>query len=142
MALFLLDVNVLVALSWNNHQFHAAANRWILRHQNQTWATCTLTQLGFIRLSCNRSIFGSQATTPEQARLVLQKNTSSKTHRFLTEIPHPDKVLNFSQLLGHQQLTDSYLLQLARHHRARFVTFDSQLRALITEGDPIDILRA
>ena len=142
MALFLLDVNVLVALSWNNHQFHAAANRWILRHQTQTWATCTLTQLGFIRLSCNRSIFGSQATTPEQARLVLQKNTSVNAHRFLTEIPHPDKALNFSQLLGHQQLTDSYLLQLARHHHARFVTFDSQLQALVTERDQIDILRA
>ncbi len=49
--LLLLDVNVLLALAWPNHQFHAAAIAAL--SSRARWATCALTQLGFIRLSSN-----------------------------------------------------------------------------------------
>ena len=51
-SLYLLDANVLLALAWPNHQFHAAATRAMGRSRGR-WATCALTQLGFIRLSSN-----------------------------------------------------------------------------------------
>ena len=49
--LLLLDLNVLLAVAWPNHQFHASANSALSRKNR--WATCALTQLGFIRLSSN-----------------------------------------------------------------------------------------
>ena len=48
----LLDVNVLLALAWPSHQFHAVATRR-LDDPEQRWSTCAITQLGFIRLSSN-----------------------------------------------------------------------------------------
>jgi predicted nucleic acid-binding protein len=54
-SLLLLDVNVLLALAWPNHQFHAAALRE-LQPRRGRWATCALTQLGFIRLSSNPAL--------------------------------------------------------------------------------------
>ncbi|MBL8175293.1 MAG: hypothetical protein JNK48_11535 [Bryobacterales bacterium] len=47
--LLLLDVNVLLAIAWPNHQFHRAAVKAVSARNR--WATCALTQLGFIRLS-------------------------------------------------------------------------------------------
>ena len=49
----LLDVNVLLALAWPNHQHHAASHRWFRREAGNGWAICALTQLAFIRLSSN-----------------------------------------------------------------------------------------
>jgi predicted nucleic acid-binding protein len=48
----LLDVNFLSALALPNHEFHRIA---IERpdNSNKPWATCALTQLAFIRISCN-----------------------------------------------------------------------------------------
>ena len=44
----LLDVNVLIALAWPNHVHHAAARDWFERHGQAGWATCTLTEAGFV----------------------------------------------------------------------------------------------
>jgi predicted nucleic acid-binding protein len=61
----LLDANVLVALAWPNHQFHATAtNR--LDASGERWATCALTQLGFIQLSTNPHVVG-QIVAPRKA---------------------------------------------------------------------------
>lgn len=49
----LLDINVLLALAWPNHQNHAAAHGWFARESRHGWATCAFTQLGFVRPSSN-----------------------------------------------------------------------------------------
>ena len=46
---FLLDVNVLMALLWENHEHHQVARRWF--RQITDFATCPVTQLGFARIS-------------------------------------------------------------------------------------------
>lgn len=53
MTAILLDTNVLLALAWPNHQHHGTAQRWFKREAPRGWATCALTQLGFVRLSSN-----------------------------------------------------------------------------------------
>jgi uncharacterized protein len=67
--LLLLDVNVLLALAWPNHQFHAAASQR-LESSREHWATCALTQLGFIRLSSNPAAVATAKTPAEAARLL------------------------------------------------------------------------
>ena len=49
----LLDTNVLIALAWPNHVHHAAARKWFSGRSQSGWATCLLTEAGFVRVSCN-----------------------------------------------------------------------------------------
>jgi len=50
--LLLLDINVLLALAWPNHQLNRRARKRFIS-SSERWATCAVTQLGFIRLSSN-----------------------------------------------------------------------------------------
>jgi predicted nucleic acid-binding protein len=43
-------------------------------------------------------------------------------------------------LLGHQQVTDAYLLALARRHKAAFVTFDARVKHLMAPGALVEVL--
>jgi hypothetical protein len=132
--LLLLDVNVLVALAWPNHQFHAAAIRRLERSRDR-WASCALTELGFIRLSSNPAAV-TPAKRPAEAAALLKMLKQDPLHVYLDSLPSPagDKVMGgFERIFGSKQVTDAYLLALARQHRARLLTFDARLRAL---GEP------
>jgi predicted nucleic acid-binding protein len=54
----LSDINVLLALVWSHHAHHDAAHGWFARDAAAGWATCLLTQTGFLRLSLNPQIVG------------------------------------------------------------------------------------
>jgi toxin-antitoxin system PIN domain toxin len=127
--LLLLDVNVLLAIAWPNHQFHAAAIAAL--SNGGAWATCALTQLGFIRLSSNPAAVGAAKSPPEAAAL-LARMVADSAHIYLDSLPAPasaDWRDAFAKLLGHQQVTDAYLLRLALANNAVLVTFDRRLES-------------
>jgi len=135
----LLDVNVLLAIAWPNHQFHAAAIRR-LETANVPWATCALTQLGFIRLSSNPAIVPSPKT-PLEAVMMLSSMTEDPLHVYFDALPAPVKSRGaFDGLLGIKQVTDAYLLWLARRHNAVFLTFDTRLKALASGKQRVEVL--
>jgi uncharacterized protein len=136
----LLDVNFLVALAWRNHQFHPAARQWMEKYERQRWATCAITQLGFIRLSCQPSIFKDQAKTPEQARLLLNECISRRDHVFFAELPSAGQCQEFSRIIGPAKVTDAYLVSVARFHRSRFVTFDQRIASLTSTKNLIEVV--
>ena len=139
--LLLLDVNVLLALAWPNHQFHTAARKR-LETSRDRWATCALTQLGFIRISCNPAAVGTAKRPAEAARL-LAAMTSDRLHVYLDTLPPPassDFIGSFEPILGSQQVTDAYLLTLARTRKATLVTFDARLAALGETAPEAEIL--
>ena len=45
----LLDINVLVALFDADHVHHDFAHDWFIDHHERGWATCPVTENGFIR---------------------------------------------------------------------------------------------
>ncbi|HTP32653.1 MAG TPA: TA system VapC family ribonuclease toxin [Candidatus Acidoferrales bacterium] len=137
-SLYLLDVNVLLALAWPNHQFHAAAIRAMERSRGR-WATCALTQLGFIGLSSNPAAI-SGAKSPAECAALLEAMVADSLHVYLNRLPPAAGDPSFSRLLGHNQVTDSYLLLLARRHNAVFVTFDGRLRTLAADGQQVQVL--
>jgi hypothetical protein len=128
-SLLLLDVNVLLALAWPNHQFHAPVTE-LMTVAEPPWATCAVTQLGFIRLSSNPAVVGV-AKSPADAAALLKLMVQHPRHRYLESLPSPTSV-EFDRILGNQQVTDAYLLWLAEHHGAKLLTFDSRLKALGT----------
>jgi hypothetical protein len=139
--LLLLDVNVLLALAWPNHQFHAAASRR-LESGRDRWATCALTQLGFIRLSSNPAAVPA-AKTPAEAATLLAAMVKDPLHVYLKSLSAPcdeESIQIFERILGCRQVTDAYLLRLARQHRAKLITFDIKLNALTRNEEEIEVL--
>jgi toxin-antitoxin system PIN domain toxin len=136
--LLLLDVNVLLALAWPNHQFHAAAVR-AMQSKRTRWATCALTQLGFLRLSSNPAVIPG-AKSPAECAALLEAMVSDPLHVYFDRLPSVTGSTIVRGLLGHNQLTDAYLLHLARRHHAVFMTFDRRLVSLAAAGQRVEVL--
>jgi hypothetical protein len=76
-----LDVNVLVALSWPEHEAFARSHRWFARHAAAGWATCPITQAGFVRVVCNPA-FSIRMITPREALANLAITMKHSGHHF------------------------------------------------------------
>jgi len=123
----LLDVNALMALAWPNHQFHRAVVARLERQPPPRWATCALTRLGFVRLSSNPAIVGVRRS-PSQAVDLLTELVRDRRHRYLETCPPlPSLAARFRRLLGHQQVTDAYLIAVAAANDAVLLMLDRRL---------------
>jgi uncharacterized protein len=123
----LLDINVLLALFDGGHQFHGRARAWLTAHIEEGWASCPITQNGFIRI-VSQPGYPNQVA-PKQAMDRLTEATASPHHAFWPDdISILDtSVFDRSRIHGAKQLTDAYLLALAVRHAGRFVTFDGSV---------------
>src|SRR5512142_1127024 len=113
----LLDVNALVALAWDSHVHHVQIRSWFAAHSVRGWATCPLTESGFVRVSSNPKVLPSPIGV-EAACSVLASMRALPGHRFLVDdvsITNAD----VPALLGHRQVTDAHLLTLARRNQLR-----------------------
>lgn len=138
----LLDVNLLVALAWPNHVHHAAALGWFRRSQAAGWATCPLTESGFVRVSSYLSVT-PDARGPREAIHLLRRIAALPHHVFW----HDDVSMASSgfmdevPLAGHRQVTDAHLLTLAQSRGGRLATLDGRIRSLVPRGrDAAEIL--
>jgi hypothetical protein len=137
--LALLDVNALVALAWDSHVHHTSIRAWFAASSAEGWATCPVTESGFVRVSSNPKALPTPITV-EAARGVLATLRCAGAHRFLpndVSITAPD----VPRIAGHRQVTDAVLLALARRHGTRLVTFDAGIAAL-AEGHDVELLVA
>lgn len=133
---FLLDVNVLLALCWEELEFHSAARTWFSRHATKSeWATCALTESAFLRLSMNPRLFPVPATFRE-ALGVLDALRMVPGHRFLEQSgPFTESDLPSRQVRGYKQVVDATLLGLARRSGSKFATFDRGLETLASGAE-------
>jgi len=118
----LLDANVLIALLVDEHVHHADAESWFAG-MTGNFATCPVTQGSLLRLL----IRGGQPAATAQA--VLGAAASNPRHEFWPDdVPYTD--VRMAGIVGHRQVTDAYLAQLARARGARLATFDRALAKL------------
>jgi toxin-antitoxin system PIN domain toxin len=137
----LLDVNVLLALAWPHHPFHNLARNRLEAHAGR-WATCALTELGFLRLSLNPGIVHLRLT-PAEAVDMLTAMVADRRHVYLEPLPSPAATSYqalFKQILGYRQVTDVYLLGLAGETKATIVTFDSRMKELAHGPGRVEVL--
>lgn len=125
---FLLDVNMLIALAWPNHVHHVPAKEWFHTNHSSGWRTCPITQSAFIRISSNPTII-EEAATPMEAQLHLKHMTDHPKHCFISDIADFSKLedISFPLFHSHRQVTDYYLLLLAKHNDCRLATLDGKL---------------
>jgi toxin-antitoxin system PIN domain toxin len=138
----LLDVNVLMALAWPNHEHHEAAHTWLRTlARNSRWATCTITELGFVRLSSNPKVVEPSASLAHAVEM-LRRMLAYDRHVFWADdiSASQDPQWLPPWVRGQRQVTDGYLARLALRHHGRLATFD---RAVHTAaGDELVILIA
>jgi uncharacterized protein len=133
----LLDVNVLIALLWPAHKAHEKTQRWFADNAHNGWATCPFTQAGFVRIVSN-PVLSRRSPSPKDALTILTGSLEHPAHRFWTEdIGVPEALaISGQRLVGHQQVTDAYLLGLALHKKGKLATLDSSLPELLPLGSP------
>jgi toxin-antitoxin system PIN domain toxin len=128
MTSYLLDVNVLIALVDPAHVQHDQAHDWFARVGRQGFATCPITENGLMRIVGHPKYPNS----PGSPSVVLQSLTTIRGlpgHVFW-----PDDIsltdagrVHAARLSSHSQVTDSYLLALARAHGGRLASLDRRL---------------
>lgn len=131
----LLDVNVLVALFDPDHVHHDLAHDWFAEDGRRGWATCPLTENGFVRVVSNPQ-YQFDSLRPAVAVAQLRTFCKSPGHHFWTEAVslRDERLFNLSAAGGHRQITDVYLLGLARRMGGRLATFDRSIPLLAVKG--------
>jgi uncharacterized protein len=121
----LLDANVLIALVVADHVHHDAAEQWYT-DSHDSFATCPITEGSLLRLLIR------EGQTVDEAEAVLDGVCADERHVFWPDtVSYRDVALN--GVLGHRQVTDSYLAQLTRVNAGRLATFDQGLAKLHTD---------
>lgn len=121
----LLDVNVLVALFEPEHVHHETAHDWFSDNHAEGWASCPLTQNGFVRVLSNPAR-GGEVFRPPELIARLRRFCRSKEHQFWPDalLLSDAAVFDPSFVASHRHVTDVYLLGLATTRGGRLATFD------------------
>jgi toxin-antitoxin system PIN domain toxin len=142
MAIFLPDVNMLLAIAWPNSIHHQVAHNWLGKLSSDSWATCAITQVGFVRISSNPQ-FISTAVAPLHAMGLLKKFISDPRHVFwesAVQMVDPS-IATRRSLKGHRQVTDAYLFALCLKMGGKLVTLDQGIESLaLTDAERQTIL--
>ncbi len=126
--MYLLDVNVLLALLSPTHIHHRSATSWYAVHSSFGWSLTSVTFLGAVRIMAQptyKEFLGGVADAyklirtlqESQYQLVLQSNLEPLGTTGIPDIPS-------------KHLTDWYLIKLAQYYRLTFVTFDALAASL------------
>ena len=128
MTRFLLDINVLIALIDPAHVQHDKAHQWFALTGKKAWATCPVTQSGVMRI-VGHPRYPNSPGSPALVAPLLTSFQELPGHAFwpddvsLLDREHVDA----TRLLDSAQVTDSYLLALARVHGGQLATLDQRL---------------
>ncbi|HXW92308.1 MAG TPA: hypothetical protein VEK33_17285 [Terriglobales bacterium] len=119
--MYLLDVNALVALGFINHEFHARLAHWVRSSGSPQLASCSITELGFVRVLAQAPAYGF---TVAQARTLLLRLKEVRTSR-LTFFPDTHDVSNLPTWVKMpKQISDGHLCSLATANGAILATLD------------------
>lgn len=120
---YLLDVNVLVALGFVDHEFHEAAVRWVstLGTEDSVLYTSPLTELGFLRVLSQAAEYG---LTVAEARVLLGRVQASSPVPWEFMADDQDASQLPSWVRTPKQVNDGHLAQLAKAKGAQLATFD------------------
>jgi toxin-antitoxin system PIN domain toxin len=113
---------------------HRAALAWWRNESDKGWASCPLTQNGFVRIACQGRY--PLRLTAAQVIALLRMQLGQASHEFWPDdISIADGALfDSSRILGPKQITDVYLLALAVKNGGRLVTFDRAIPLSAVRG--------
>lgn len=126
MTTYLLDVNLLLALTDPMHIHHEAAHSWFAEIGRQSWATCPITENGFIRIASHPS-YPNRPGDVAAVLEIFRRLCEASGHLFWAEDISILKILEPDALVTHAQITDVYLLGLAVSKKGKLATLDRRI---------------
>jgi hypothetical protein len=107
-----------------NHEFHARLASWVQSIKSPQLASCSITELGFVRVLAQAPAYGF---TVAQARTLLLRLKETRTSR-LAFIPDEHDVSHLpGWVRGPRQITDGHLSKLANTNGAVLATLDENI---------------
>jgi len=118
---YLLDVNALIAYGFRRHGFHDRVGAWIRSRKSDRFLTCSITELGFVRVLGNVRTYGMNVAN---ARSLLMEVKASKALP-LESIADANDISSLPRWVkSPAQVTDGHLAQLASANGAALATLD------------------
>jgi predicted nucleic acid-binding protein len=123
----LLDVNALVALGATEHEFHHGVTTWVRNARSigsLELLTCSITELGFVRVLSQAPLYGFTVATA-RALLLRMKEKDPTLFTFVSDDHDISRISNW--VIYPKQITDGHLVQLAKSNGAVFATLDRRI---------------
>jgi toxin-antitoxin system PIN domain toxin len=121
----LVDANALIALVVTDHEFHERAARWSVGVGE--FAVCPVVEGALVRYMTR---VGAGATAGVQVLEGLR--ATGRCEFWVDAVSYTDADLR--HVVGHRQVTDAYLVSLARSKDAQLATFDASLVRTVGSG--------
>ena len=130
MKTWLLDGNVLAALAIGSHPHHERCRRWLADWLggSHRFATCPITEGSLIRLHARYAEDPSPAAGGA-ALAALQRHPAHDL--WLNNFSYSE--VSLDPLQAHRQITDAWLVELARRRGGKLVTLDASVATLYPE---------
>ena len=132
MKTYLLDVNLLLALIDPMHVHHESAHRWFAEKGQKAWATCPITENGFVRIASHPN-YPNRPGDVAAVLAVLRQLCEAPGHHFWSEDTGILQILQSDAIITHVQITDVFLLGLAVHKGGKLASLDQRI--------PVDAVR-
>jgi len=134
MTSYLIDVNVWLALTWEQHPQHAPASRWYESLDDSKLLFCRFTMLGLLRLLTNELVMGDSTTTLAEALQLYDRWTEDPRVELAAELHGTEALFRqatvpYSLQPATKAIADCYLVGFAESSGAHLVTFDRGLTA-------------
>ena len=126
----LFDVNVLISIVDPVHPFHACIHRWLQSRTGDSWASCPITENGFVRILSQPAYKGSRRTPAEAIQLFrAMKDSPTRRHAFWADDYSLAEAaaVEAERRVTPAQITDVYLLALALRKGGKLLTFDRNI---------------
>ncbi len=133
MTVYLLDVNVLIALSDPMHIHHNVVHYWFASTGQRAWATCPITENGFVRIASHPNYPNRPGDFPVVLAM-LRQFCAVPGHHFWPGEVSLRTMLKPEVLIPHSQITDIFLLGLAAYKGGKLATLDQRIATPLIEG--------
>jgi len=122
---YLLDVNVLLALGLQSHEFHPRVGSWLRNlssSDDEEIATCSITELGFAKVLSQVRTYGYSL---RDALSLLERLKTRSIVKFGFLADDQDLTALPQWVKSPKHLTDGHLAQLAKANNAVLATLDT-----------------
>ena len=128
--MYLLDANLLIALCMPEHVHHEDAMRWLaslgeIAREHPTLALCAITEGALVRHTLRDNPVAGIANA---IALLTAVKAWPGCQFWGDSLSYVD--IDWRGVIGHKQVTDAYLVALAKSNNARLASFDRGLAAL------------
>lgn len=137
---YLLDVNVLIALSWPQHVHHERAHAWFAAGARRNWATTPMTEAGFVRVSSSSALIPAAVPVAAAVAAIAEMRANPGYSYLADDSSLADPAIDISRMVTSKQVTDIHLVNLAVLRGAVLATLDMAIPSYLSKAERRHVL--